>query len=52
VLRIEVRTLARRGTVLPVTFRSGLGRDVHLPRTAFAELGLREGEEVFVRPVA
>jgi hypothetical protein len=52
VLRIEVRTLARRGTVLPVTFRSGLGRDVHLPRAAFAELGLREGEEVFVRPVA
>jgi len=52
VLRIEVRTLARRGTVLPVTFRSGLGRDVHLPRPAFAELGLREGEDVFVRPVA
>ena len=51
VLRIEVRTFARRGTILPVTFRAGLGRDVLLPRTVFAELGLREAEDVFVRPV-
>ncbi|HSB61697.1 MAG TPA: DUF4388 domain-containing protein [Vicinamibacteria bacterium] len=52
VLRIEVRTFARRGAVLPVAFRPGLARDVHLPRAVFGELGLREGEEVFVRPVA
>jgi uncharacterized protein DUF4388 len=52
VLTIEVRTFARRGSVLPVSFRAGLGRDVHLPRAVFAEIGLREGEDVFVRPVA
>jgi hypothetical protein len=52
VLTIEVRTFARRGSVLPVAFRAGLGRDVHLPRAVFAEIGLREGEDVFVRPVA
>lgn len=52
VLTIEVRTFARRGSVLPVAFRTGLGRDVHLPRAVFAEIGLREGEDVFVRPVA
>lgn len=52
VLRIEVRTFARRGAVLPVGFRAGLARDVHLPRSAFNELGLRGGEDVFVRPVA
>lgn len=50
VLSIEVRTFARRGSVLPVAFRAGLGRDVHLPRAVFAEIGLREGEDVFVRP--
>jgi hypothetical protein len=49
---VEVRTFARRGSVLPVAFRAGLGRDVHLPRAVFAEIGLREGEDVFVRPVA
>ncbi len=49
---IEVRTFARRGSVLPVAFLPSLGRDVHLPRTVFAEIGLREGEDVFVRPVA
>jgi uncharacterized protein DUF4388 len=52
VFRIEVRTFARRGAVLPVAFRSGLGRDVHLPRAVFSDLGLREGEDVFARPVA
>jgi len=52
VLRIEVRTFARRGTVLPVAFRGGLGRDIHLPRAVFTEIGLRETEDVFVRPVA
>jgi hypothetical protein len=51
VVRVEVRSFARKGRRLPVSFRSGLGRDVTLPKSAFAELGLREGEEVHVRPV-
>lgn len=50
--RVEVRTFARRGTALAVAFRAGVGRDVTLPRAAFTELGLREGEDVFVRPLA
>lgn len=52
VLRVEVRNLARKGRRLPVSFRAGLGREVTLPRAAFTELGLREGEDVYVRPVA
>ena len=52
ILRVEVRNNARKGRRLPVSFRPGLGRDVSLPRAVFAELGLREGEDVFVRPVA
>ncbi len=52
ILRVEVRNFARKGRRLPVSFRAGLGRDVSLPRAAFTELGLREGEEVWVRPVA
>ena len=52
VARVEVRTFARRGTTLAVVYRAGLGRDVLLPKAAFAELGLRDGEDVFVRPVA
>jgi len=52
ILRVEVRNFARKGRHLSVSFRSGLGREVFLPRAVFAELGLREGEDVFVRPVA
>lgn len=52
ILRVEVRNLARKGRRLPVSFRAGLGREVNLPRAVFAELGLREGEDVYVRPVA
>ena len=52
VLRVEVRNLARKGRRLAVLFRAGLGREVNLPRPTFAQLGLREGEDVFVRPVA
>lgn len=48
--RVEVRTLTR-SLLLGASFRPGLIRDVYLPRTALAELGLREGEDVFVRPV-
>jgi Domain of unknown function (DUF4388) len=51
VLHVEVRNFARKGRRFPVSFRTGLGRDVTLPRSAFAELGLREGEDVHVRPV-
>lgn len=52
ILCVEVRNSARKGRRLPVSFRPGLGRDVTLPRSTFAELGLREGEDVYVRPVA
>jgi hypothetical protein len=52
ILRVEVRNFARKGRHLPVSFRPSRGRDVLLPRTVFTELGLREGEDVFVRPVA
>ena len=52
VLRVEVRNFSRKGRRLPISFRPGLGREVALPRPLFAELGLAEGDEVFVRPVA
>jgi hypothetical protein len=52
VTRIEVRTLAGRSTGLAVTFKNGLYRDVLLPRPALVELSLREGDEVFVKPLA
>jgi hypothetical protein len=53
VLQVRVRTLGgRKSAVLGVAFRSGLIRDIHIPRGTFAELGLREGEDVLVRPLA
>lgn len=52
VLRVEVRASAGKTAILGVAFRSGLLRDVHLPRGTIDELGVREGEEVSVRPVA
>lgn len=39
-------------SVVPTTFRAGLGRDIDLPKAAMTELGLGEGEDVHVRPVA
>jgi hypothetical protein len=51
VARVEVRSLAGKSRTLPVSFRQGLIRDIHLPRAALAELGVREGEDVSVRPV-
>jgi hypothetical protein len=52
IARVEVRNFSRKARRLPVAFRSGLGRDIVLPRSTFSELGLREGEDVHVRPVA
>jgi hypothetical protein len=50
--RIEVRSLKGRAHTFAVSFRTGLYKDVALPRQALAELGLSEREEVFVRPMA
>jgi hypothetical protein len=52
VLRVEVRSGNGRSTTLGATFKSGLMHDVHLPRNVLTELGLREGEDVQVKPVA
>ncbi len=51
VRRVEVKTLAGKTSVLGVEFRPGLFRDIHLPRATVSDLGLREGEDVVVRPV-
>lgn len=50
--RVEVRTATRKGVVLLASFRPGIFRDVLLPRSAISDLGLHEGEDVSVRPVA
>ena len=50
VQRIELRSLSGRIGHLPVVFRAGLIRDIHLPRPVLISLSLREGEELFVRP--
>lgn len=52
VLRVEVRGgAAGRAASLPASFRAGLIREVQLPRSVLSELGLREGEDVQVKPV-
>ncbi len=51
VTRVEIRTLAGRSASLGVSFKTGLYRDVLLPRPTLVELALREGDEVFVKPV-
>jgi hypothetical protein len=51
VRRVEVRSAAGKSVALDAAFRAGLQRDVHLPRAAVTELGVREGEDVHVRPV-
>jgi hypothetical protein len=50
--RVEVRSAAGKVVSLDALFRAGVQRDIHLPRAAVAELGVREGEDVHVRPVA
>jgi hypothetical protein len=53
VLRVEVRTLGyKKSATMAAVFRSGLARDLHLPRPLLQELGVREGDDVLVRPVA
>jgi hypothetical protein len=51
VRRVEVRSGPGRSAALPAVFKAGLVREVHLPRNVFTELGLREGEDVSVKPV-
>lgn len=50
VLRVEIRASRDRVTTLVVAFRPGLARTVGLPKATLAELGLKEGDEVSVRP--
>jgi len=52
VLRVEVRSAFGKTTPLGVTFRSGVGRDVHLPRNVMSDFSLKEGDEVSIRPIA
>jgi hypothetical protein len=53
VARVETRTLGhKKSATLAPAFRAGLGRDAHLPRPTLQELGLREGDDLLVRPVA
>jgi DNA-binding MarR family transcriptional regulator len=51
VRRVEVRSGAGKAAAVDAAFRPGLQRDIHLPRSSVAELGVREGEDVHVRPV-
>jgi hypothetical protein len=50
VLRVEVRAGRDRRAALGVAFREGLQRTIVLPRATLGELGVREGDEVSVRP--
>jgi hypothetical protein len=52
VLRIEIRTPEGRAAPLRVGFRPGLVREVLLPRSLMSDLGLKDGAEVAVRPIA
>jgi hypothetical protein len=52
VARLQVRTLGGRSAIVSTAFRSGLGRDINLPRHTMSDLALREGEDVHVRPMA
>jgi hypothetical protein len=53
VLRVELRTLGyKRTAIIAPVFRPGLARELHLPRPLIQELGVRDGEDVLVRPVA
>jgi hypothetical protein len=48
---IAVSRDGRPAALAAIVFRADLGRDIHLPRPLFVELGLHEGDEVRVRPV-
>ena len=50
VLRVEIRAGRDRSTTLVVAFRPGLARNIGLPKATLAEIGLKEGDEVSVRP--
>ncbi|HEY7410942.1 MAG TPA: DUF4388 domain-containing protein [Vicinamibacteria bacterium] len=52
VRRVEVRSHAGKAVELAAGFRAGLQREVHLPKAALGALGVRDGEEVLVRPVS
>lgn len=51
VLRVELQTQGGKSAALSVHFQPNLGRVVFLPKNAIAALGLREGDEVHVRPI-
>jgi len=51
VLRIELQTQAGKSAALSVNFQPGLGRVILLPKNAMTALGLREGDEVSIRPI-
>lgn len=48
---ILVRCDGRPPVFTPVVFRADLNLRIHLPRPVFQELGLKEGDDVRVRPV-
>lgn len=50
VARVELRAASGRSVVLPAVFRTGVFRDVHVPKARLGEIGAREGEDVVVRP--
>ena len=49
--KVEVRSSGGRAVALPPQFRSGVGRDVQLPRGAAGELQVKDGDDVDVRPI-
>jgi hypothetical protein len=51
VRRVEVRSAGGKTAAVDAVFRAGTPHNIHLPRAAVAELGVREGEDVHVRPV-
>ena len=51
VQRVELRTLAGKMVQIPVAFRAGLIRDIHLPRPTLIALAVSEGDDVSVRPI-
>jgi hypothetical protein len=51
VLRVELQTHGGKSAALGANFQPNLGRVVLLPRNAMSALGLREGDDVHVRPI-
>jgi hypothetical protein len=52
VFRVDVRAASGTHQGMAVLSKSGLGREISLPRAALNELGVHDGDEVFVRPIA